>query len=469
MPAEPVISVQNVGKAYRIWKAPISRLTHDLKLTLARFFGMQSTWSAHFQRLASKDYVLVNALEDITFSLARGETIGLVGRNGSGKSTLLQILAGTLTPSSGKVLVKGRVGALLELGAGFNPEFTGTENIYLYGSVLGLSRSEIDSRIEEIKRFADIGFFIDQPLKTYSTGMIVRVAFAVHSTLDPDVLIIDEVLAVGDEAFQRKCIARVEHLKSRGAAVILVSHSGQSIIQLCDKAIMLERGKQALAGSPKEVVHFYQKFLYASPDLQKEMLQNPAGHGLESQAGATSLKQTADEDTHEFLHQALKSESHVAYDSHGARISECRLTTVKGIPVNHLRSGGDYQFTYKVAFDRDINDMAFGMMITTIQGVEVAGASSWGHRDKLRSFRAGQTVNVRFRFTCLLQDGLYFLKCGIANDEKGFIHRHVDVLTFKVSSPTMRIQTGLADLGPSILVSSENGADIILQACDREP
>jgi len=197
----------------------------------------------------------------VDLTLGRGETVGIVGRNGSGKSTLLQIICGTLQPTAGDVNVNGRVAALLELGAGFNPDFTGRENVYLNGAIIGLSREEIDAEFEKIERFADIGQFINQPTKSYSSGMYVRLAFSVAIHANPDILIIDEALSVGDEAFQRKCFARIEQMQAKGTTILFVSHSAQAVIELCDRAVLLDAGEILLTGTPKQVVGQYQRLM----------------------------------------------------------------------------------------------------------------------------------------------------------------------------------------------------------------
>jgi lipopolysaccharide transport system ATP-binding protein len=466
MSQEPAISVANVSKAYRIWESPADRLFSPIQSGLAGLLPANSPAAQGLQKRAARNYRDFYALRDVTFEVKKGESVGIIGRNGSGKSTLLQIIAGTLQPTTGSVKVNGRVAALLELGSGFNPEFSGRENVYLNGAVLGLTRQQVDERFDYISAFADIGDFIDQPVKIYSSGMALRLAFAVQTIVDPEVLIVDEALAVGDEAFQRKCVSRIEHLKTLGTAILFVSHSAQSIIQLCEQAVMLDGGRQIFSSAPKDVVHFYQKYLYAAPALQHAMREDPSAHILGSSPPATTQAEASSDDAYEFFSETLKSESHVTYGANGASITDCVLLNLKGVPVNHLRIGRQYQFCYNVKFDQDFRDVAFGMMITTINGVEVGGSSTWGHRDKLRSFRAGQMVRACFRFTCLLQPGLYFIKCGIANEETGFIHRHVDVLNFRTSSPFQRLQTGLADLGMTMTVGSADGADIALKAGD---
>ena len=240
-PSRAVVSARSVGKMYRIYDQPQDRLKQMLLARTGRRYG-QEFW----------------ALRDLSFDLYPGERIGVIGRNGSGKSTLLQIIAGTLAPTEGEVRVHGRVSALLELGSGFNPEFTGRENVYINGAILGLSREQIDERFEDIAAFAEIGEFIEQPVKVYSSGMFVRLAFAVTTSLEPDVLLVDEALAVGDVFFQQKCYRRMNDLRAQGCAVILVSHSMADIEQFCDRALLLDHGRAVFLGTaPQAVKHYY--------------------------------------------------------------------------------------------------------------------------------------------------------------------------------------------------------------------
>jgi lipopolysaccharide transport system ATP-binding protein len=235
------VSVRSAGKMYRIYDAPQDRLKHMLFGRMGRHYG-QEFW----------------ALRGVSFDVSPGERLGIIGRNGSGKSTLLQIIAGTLAPTEGEVLLRGRVAALLELGSGFNPEFTGRENVFINGSILGLSRQQVEATFDEIVAFADIGEFIDQPVKVYSSGMFVRLAFAVTTSLRPDVLLVDEALAVGDIFFRQKCYARMNELRLQGCAVILVSHSMTDIEQFCDRALLLDRGRAMFLGTgPQAVKHYY--------------------------------------------------------------------------------------------------------------------------------------------------------------------------------------------------------------------
>ncbi len=251
----PVISVVNVSKAYRIWDTPSSRLTAPLLEGSANLLpGSPARW---LRDRASRSYRDFYALRDISFTMQQGESVGIIGRNGSGKSTLLQIIAGTLQPTGGSVRVNGRVAALLELGSGFNPDFTGRENVYLNAAVLGLSRRQVDERFDQIAAFADIGDFIEQPVKTYSSGMFVRLAFAVQTAVEPKILIVDEALSVGDVFFQQRCYERMRQLLDGGVCIILASHDLGSVQQFCGSTLVLRRGEVAFQGPSAEATKVY--------------------------------------------------------------------------------------------------------------------------------------------------------------------------------------------------------------------
>ena len=258
MSNDPVIQVSNISKAYRIWSSPVARLTSPLLEMIGRSLPLRGTeaqrWLKGQAESAYRDFL---ALQDISFDLGRGESLGIIGRNGSGKSTLLQIIAGTLRPTVGTVETKGRVAALLELGSGFNPEFTGRENVYLNSAVLGLTRREVDARFDQIAAFADIGDYIEQPVKTYSSGMMVRLAFAVQTTVDPDILIIDEALAVGDVFFQQRCFDRMQKLLDRGTSIILVTHDPATVQRFCQRTLVLQRSRLVFAGPSAEATKIY--------------------------------------------------------------------------------------------------------------------------------------------------------------------------------------------------------------------
>jgi len=246
------IRVQNLSKCYQLYDRPEDRLKQSIYPRLQRLAGKQP--KQYFHEFW--------ALKDVSFEIRKGETVGIIGRNGSGKSTLLQMICGTLSPTSGSVQTYGRIAALLELGAGFNPEFTGRENVYMNAAILGLSQEETDARFEEIAAFAEIGDFIDQPVKTYSSGMYVRLAFAVQVCVDPDTLIVDEALAVGDAYFVHRCFHRIREMKARGKTILFVSHDTGSVKNLCDRAVWIDVGTLRLIGDPDEITRQYRAYLF---------------------------------------------------------------------------------------------------------------------------------------------------------------------------------------------------------------
>ncbi|HDH15606.1 MAG TPA: ABC transporter ATP-binding protein [Gammaproteobacteria bacterium] len=257
MSSEPVIRIQQLSKAYRIYNRPIDRVLESI-LHRSRI------------RKSGTKFREIQALNPVDLEIYPGETIGIIGQNGSGKSTLLQIISGTLYPSTGTVEVNGRLSALLELGAGFNPDFSGRENAYLNGSIMGISRIEMDNRFDDIHEFSGIGDFIDQPVKTYSSGMYVRLAFAVAIHMDPDILVVDEALSVGDVRFQNKCFRKLRELKSQGTTTLFVTHSSDLIVRHCDRAVLLEKGTVCAMGEPADVVNEYLNLLFNNEEGQVE-------------------------------------------------------------------------------------------------------------------------------------------------------------------------------------------------------
>ncbi len=413
-PRDIAVSLDGVSKTYLLYPSPASRLKQFL------FRGFKNYFRP------------VDALKPISLTLYKGETIGIVGRNGSGKSTLLQIICGTLTASSGDIKVNGRIAALLELGAGFNMEFTGRENMYLNGSLLGLTRAQINEKAESIERFAGIGHFIEQPVKTYSSGMVVRLAFAIATAVTPEILIIDEALAVGDEAFQRKCYARIRELQDSGATILFVSHSAQSVIDLCSRAVLMDAGEMLLEASPKEVITSYQRLIYASAELQEKIR-------IDIKLPATVVQETLVATSNPVSSSLQKPpESRTEYTPHGGRISNPRLLDQTGETAFLLAPGKRYQYQYEVTFEEDKNQVWFGMMIKTPTGFELSGASGAGEKLLLEDVRAGQRVSVTFIFRCPLYTGTYYLNCGcshFANDgQEIFIHRIIDALQFRVAN-----------------------------------
>ncbi len=460
--AETAIDARGLSKVYRIWSSPAARLRSPVLWSMS---GMVPAWGP-FGRLrrnlreqAAVCWRSYTALRPLDLQVPRGQCLGIVGRNGSGKSTLLQLICGVLQPSSGSVAVRGRVAALLELGSGFNPDFTGRENVYLNASILGLSRKEVDDRFDDIAEFADIGDFVEQPVKTYSSGMMLRLAFAVQILVDPDVLIVDEALAVGDEPFQRKCFARIERLREQGVTVLFVSHDMTPIITLCDRALLLHKGELIMDGSPKDVSTAYQRFNHAPPERAEALLEEMrrAARGLPSAPadeagptnGAPGAVHPSEVEAAEILHDApgeeplhpelfdpaLRPESTQVYDTIGATIGNLRLLDSQGRRVNHLRRRDFYLYCYTVDFQADCEGVNFAMLIKTLMGAELGGARGAPAHRPIRKVAAGTRYEVCFRFQCNLNPGAYCMNAGVealVDGKPTYAHRVIDALIFKV-------------------------------------
>jgi lipopolysaccharide transport system ATP-binding protein len=458
MSSEIAIRARDVSKHYLMFERPEDRLKQMIVPRLRRLAGREP--KPYYRDFA--------ALNGISFDIRRGETVGIIGRNGSGKSTLLQIVCGTLQPTSGTIEVNGRIAALLELGAGFNPEFTGRENVFMNAAILGLSRAETEARFDDIARFADIGIFIDQPVKTYSSGMYVRLAFAVAINVDPDILVVDEALSVGDEAFQRKCFARIEDIKDKGGTILFVSHGAQIIVQLCNRAMLIDRGEKILEGKPKTVVGQYQRLVNLSGEQAKPVREAikamdgwadaQASENINSdqdgeqpaatvEAPATVLVAEADDSA--WFDPELTSHSRIEYESNGARIRNVRIRTCDGRQVNMLRSRQRYTYCYTVDFYAPATDVGFGMLLKTTDGIALGGAAT----DFVQSLRlahadAGSTYEVEFDLRWSLTPGTYFLNAGVTGTFDGqysYAHRLLDALAFRILPVEKQIATGYVD------------------------
>src|SRR5690242_6652829 len=412
------IRVDRLSKRYEIYAQPAHRLKQMILPRAQR--AMRRSARTYFNEFW--------ALRDVSFDVRKGETVGIVGRNGSGKSTLLQMICGTLNPTLGTVAVNGRVAALLELGAGFNPEFTGRESVRLSGLLYGLSEHELNARFDAILDFAGIGDFIDQPIKTYSSGMYVRLAFAVAINVSPDVLVVDEALSVGDEAFQRKCFARIDAIRDAGATILFVSHATGTVMELCDRAILLDEGEMIADDTPKFVVSRYHKLLYAPADkavavreaIRQESVAVNAGAALpairsKARCGSSNKTPTAVNDVEirnveesAYFDEAMSPLSTVHYPSRGALISAPRIETLMGRQVNVLFPGREYIYTYDVLFQAAAAGVRLGMMIKTITGLELGGAATPSLASGM-SVAAGQRLQARFHFRAMLASGVYFM------------------------------------------------------------
>ncbi|MBM3571395.1 MAG: ABC transporter ATP-binding protein [Alphaproteobacteria bacterium] len=390
------------------------------------------------------------ALRDFNLQIGRGQVVGIVGRNGSGKSTLLQMIAGTLMPTTGALSVNGRVSAMLELGSGFNPEFTGRENVYLNGAIQGLSTQQIDGLFDRIAGFADIGAYMDEPIKTYSTGMVMRLAFAAAVATDPDILIVDEALAVGDEAFQRKCSARIADIRARGATILFVSHSSRQITELCDWAVLIDRGDKLMEGAPKIVIGAYQRLIYAAGDQMEAIRASykalaPGQAPQFEPAPAARVEPVAPT----AYDPALATATTIAYDSQGATISDLRIVTPAGEQANILSRGARYEIRYRVAFSQPAENVGAGTMIKTINGVELAGTSTVRTEADIGDVEAGAVLDVIWEFECRLLPGTYFLNAGtsaMVARERVFLHRILDGAMFRVQHEPGLHMEGFIDI-----------------------
>lgn len=455
---EIAIRVQNLSKSYHLYDDPRDRLKQFLFPRMQRLVGRVP--KNHFRKFW--------ALKGVSFEVKRGETVGIIGRNGSGKSTLLQLICGTLSPTTGSVETQGRVSALLELGSGFNPEFTGRENIYMNAAVLGLSRKEIDERFEAIAAFADIGDFIEQQVKRYSSGMYIRLAFAVAINVDPEILIVDEALSVGDEAFQRKCFSRIEAIKEKGGTILFVSHSGSAIVELCDRALLLDEGELLVAGIPKIIVSYYQKLIYAPKDRRQEIrgeISSLSGKEKSSPAPSIDHKEniklaTTEPGSRESAQAAydpsLRPKSTFRYVSKGALIEDARILSFSGSRVNVLNNKEKYIYTYNVRFERPASKVRFGMLIKTINGFELGGAvSAHSFQEGIDFVESGAVYGVEFIFDCSLTPGAYFLNAGVTgfiDETEEYLDRVIDVEMFRVMPADGMVATAVVDFNikPSI-------------------
>lgn len=445
MSSEIAIKVDNLSKCYQIFSNPRDRLKQFILPRVQQSVGVEPK---HY----FKEFW---ALKNVSFEINKGETVGIIGRNGSGKSTLLQMICGTLTPSAGTVQTHGRVAALLELGSGFNPEFSGRENVYMNGALLGLSTEEVDQRFDEIAAFADIGSFIEQPVKTYSSGMYVRLAFAVAINVAPDVLIVDEALAVGDEPFQRKCYSKIERIRDAGATILLVTHAAATITQMCTRALLLDNGSRLFMGSPKLAVESYYRLIYSSNESIEVIKQelrlkdqkqfpvdttvNQLASGFPdaspSEEALSSQMVLPDRALTERWDPGLKPLSTLEYESNGARILNVRIENARGEKVNVLTPNAVYWYCYEVNFQRAAENVYFGMLIKTTTGNDLGAIGSHPFGQSISSVVTGGSYTVRFPFHNVFSPGTYFMNAGCSGTIAGsdvFLHRIIDAIAFRV-------------------------------------
>lgn len=396
-----VIEVKNVKKVYKLYSSNLNRFL-DTMLP-----GNKKLYREH------------NALNDVSFSVEKGECVGLIGTNGSGKSTMLKIITGVLSPTSGSVTVDGRISALLELGAGFNREYTGMENIYLNGAMLGYSKEEIEEKIPAILDFADIGQFIDQPVKKYSSGMFVRLAFAVAINIDPEILIVDEALSVGDVFFQSKCYKKFDEFKAAGKTILFVSHDLSAITKYCDRAVLLNKGDMIAEGTPKDMINLYKKILSGGTEVKAQV------------AEAAGLKNGGWKDS--FTINPSVNE----YGNGKASIVDFAIMDAAGLLTDSIIKGTKYTIKTRIHFNEEIANPIFTMSIKSIKGIELTGTNTMIERIDTGVCKAGSEYIASFSQVMSLQGGEYLLSVsctGFDNGELTAYHRLYDVLNITVVS-----------------------------------
>ncbi len=387
MSEEFAVRATKIEKRYKLYERNRDRMLDALGLS-----GRKERFKFHY------------ALKGVDFEVKKGETVGIIGTNGSGKSTLLKILTGVLTPTAGEVEVNGRISALLELGAGFNMDYNGIENIYLNGTMMGFSKEEIDKKLDDILAFADIGDYVYQPCKTYSSGMFVRLAFAVSINIDPEILIVDEALSVGDVFFQAKCYRKFEEFKKKGKTILFVSHDLSSISRYCDRVYLLNSGEMIGNGSPKEMIDKYKQIL--------------AG------GGQAKIVESNENDVLE-------------YGNGKAFIKNFSITDSKGTMTNAVEKGTEYTVTMKVKIEEDIQAPIFACSVKNVRGVEITGTNTLVSKTFDDSVKKGDEIEISFTQKMMLQGGEYLISLGVTGFENGeftVYHRLYDILSINVIS-----------------------------------
>ncbi|MBA0446740.1 ABC transporter ATP-binding protein [Stenotrophomonas maltophilia] len=424
-----VIDVQGVGKSYHMYERPSHRLLQALAGKRRSFY---------------KDFW---ALRGVSFSIRRGQTVGIVGRNGSGKSTLLQMIAGTLNPTEGRITVKGRVAALLELGSGFNPEFTGRENVYLNATILGLSRPQIEARMDSILAFADIGEFIDQPVRSYSSGMSVRLAFAVIAHVDADILIIDEALAVGDAFFSQKCMRFLREFQKNGT-LLFVSHDAAAVTNLCESAVWLQHGQMRLSGTSQEVIEAYMTEQHVvgrreagADDVvvekkQRRLVTDAPDFRLEALQAAGASNRIA-------LFQFDPDNVGQEFGAQGARIVDVALNDEAGAPLGMAEGGELVRLRIRVELMQPLDSLIVGFYVKDRLGQRLFGDNSYfACKDSPVGGQAGESVVASFLFRMpVMPSGSYMIDAAVASgDQHDHTQQHWihDALEFRAIDETMR-------------------------------
>ena len=412
--ADNAITVKDVTKIYKLYEKPVDRLKESLNPTHKEYHR--------------KFY----ALNNISFEVKKGETVGIIGTNGSGKSTILKIITGVLTPTTGEVQVEGTISALLELGAGFNMDYTGIENIYMNGTMMGFSRKEMEDKLQDILDFADIGDFVYQPVKTYSSGMFVRLAFALAINVEPEILIVDEALSVGDVFFQSKCYRRMEEIRQKGTTILMVTHDMGSIIKYCDRVVLLNKGDFVAEGAPGHMVDLYKKILANQMDSLEEELQE-----MNDFSGQSEGRKEKREKGGLMKDKITINSNRTEYGDGRAEIYDLGLFDERGNLTNLLLKGEMFTIKEKIRFHTSLESPIFTYTIKDKKGSDLSGTNTMFEGTDIKPVRQGDSYEVSFTQKMTLQGGEYLLSMsctGFENGEHVVYHRLYDVANITVIS-----------------------------------
>ena len=422
--SQNAIEVKDVTKIYRLYDKPIDRLKESLSMTHKSYH---------------KDFYALNGL---SFSVEKGQTVGIIGTNGSGKSTILKIITGVLTPTTGTVSVDGKISALLELGAGFNMDYTGIENIYMNGTMMGYTKKEMDAKLQEILEFADIGDFVYQPVKTYSSGMFVRLAFALAINVEPEILIVDEALSVGDVFFQAKCYRRMEEIRKSGTTILMVTHDMGSIIKYCDKVVLLNKGEFIAEGEPGHMVDLYKKILANQMDALREELENDYSGGMENADGVEGegpvpAGHTGGDENSLMKEKITINANRTEYGDGRAEIFDLGLFDARGNLTNLLLKGEMFTIKERIRFHAPLACPIFTYTIKDKKGTDLSGTNTMYEGADIKQVNAGDVYDVSFTQKMTLQGGEYLLSMsctGFEGEEHVVYHRLYDVANITVIS-----------------------------------
>ncbi len=430
------VDIRSVSKIYRISHEKIP----SLKNTIIR--GRRTRYEEFL------------ALDDVSLSIKHGQTVGIIGPNGSGKSTLLKLISRIIIPTKGEVVVNGHLSALLELGAGFHPDLTGRENIYINAAILGMKKREVDAKLDEIIAFSELEKFIDTPVKNYSSGMYMRLGFSVAINVNPDVLLVDEVLAVGDQSFQAKCFDVIHDFMKRGKTIIIVSHDLETISDICSQVVFLKDGKIHDMGKPFQTVSKYRAFV---EEIEKERIvehQRNARQKVFKSVIEENRKILDGDEISRLSNLSVDGKTINRFGSGGARVENIRILDKEGEEIDYCKYGEDISIAYDVLFHENVETPIFGIRITDHKSDTIYGTNTRLNRIKSGNYKKGEKVTIFFDFKVTIMGGQYFLSPSVGyNDSKTYCDWVNDMFTLNIIHNN--IAEGICDLNPVVKISKE--------------